>query len=126
MKSACALLVARAPLSDASLMCVPVAHARNSLGDALLILATKCRSWNDTLPAPPPPPAGAAAWLAPIEYDCTSISPLWAACSDSPGMPSSLRNQRSSAITSKGAPFERSAQADSTRVEPGPLVPHVR
>ena len=55
LSSTAPLPTVRAPDSSADLMCVPVAHERNSLGDALLILDTKWKSWNAALPAPPPP-----------------------------------------------------------------------
>ena len=53
----------RTPLSVAILMCDPLAQARNSFGDALLMRLTKWKSWNDALPAPPPPPPPRRAGL---------------------------------------------------------------
>src|SRR4051812_44969875 len=38
-------------------MCLPCAHINISADDELSVCLVKCRSWNETLPAPPPPPA---------------------------------------------------------------------
>src|SRR5262245_15540633 len=72
----------------ASLMCVPVAHAFSSDGDALSRLWTIVKSWNVALPAPAPPPAPELTWafVTPHENESTSISSLCLLSRDSPLM----------------------------------------
>jgi hypothetical protein len=73
-------------------MCWPLAHARRSFGEALLVRAMKWKSWNEALPAPPPPPAPAVpVWDTPQLNDASSISPLCFESVLSPSTPSILR-----------------------------------
>src|SRR4051812_34762119 len=97
-----ALPALREPDRKADLMCVPVAHERNSFGEALLIFDTNWKSWNAALPAPAPPPAPVPTppvWVTPHDHDSTSISSLWLTSVDSPGMPSIFRNQLSATVS---------------------------
>jgi hypothetical protein len=73
-------------------MCLPVAHASISFGEALLNFITQEKSCIETLPVPPPPAgAVAAAWDSPQLQASTSISFTCLLSVLSPSIPSSLR-----------------------------------
>ena len=91
-RNSCWVSPALRQVSFALGMCLPVAQASNSLGEALLIFMTKWKSCMLTLPAPPPPPAeNVPRLVSPKLQDSSSISFLWPSCFDSPSMPSIFR-----------------------------------
>src|ERR1035438_8102563 len=80
-KNSCCVLPALRQVSAALLMCSPVAQARNSFGEDLLIGIVKWKSCIETLPDPPPRlPENEPAFDSPQENDISSSSfscPFW-------------------------------------------------
>src|SRR5450759_2603868 len=88
-RNSCCVLPALRQVKTALLMCSPVAQARNSFGEDLLIGTEKWKSCMLTLPEPPPRfPEKEPVFCSPHEKDMSSISFSWPFCRLSPSMPS--------------------------------------
>src|SRR6266508_688627 len=90
-RNSTAALPGRRAVNTASFRCLPLAHAKNSCGDAVVDLVTNETSLNDALPAPPPPPPPAVC-VSPQLNASTSSSPACLMSVLSPLTPSILRN----------------------------------
>src|SRR5689334_1635415 len=84
---------ARRALRIAVLMWVPLAQARNSLGDAELVRASNRNGWGFALPAPLPVLVGLIAVVTPQDQSRTSMVFGNVASTESPGMPSMSRKK---------------------------------
>src|SRR3954454_6950779 len=74
-------------------MCVPLAQARNSLGEAELIRVTKVNGWGLDLPTPAPVLVGLIAVATPNDQSSTRMVFGRSASASSPGIPSTARKK---------------------------------
>src|SRR5690242_15375046 len=104
-------------------MCVPLAQARNSLGDALLVRATNVNGCGLDLLAPLPVLVGLMELETPHDQSRTSIDFGNDASLESPGMPSITRKK--ALVGSDGIVTASASSADAMTRPPRAEPPNV-